>query len=276
MRLQIYLTKRLLTNPYLIGWGILFMIFWAIIGAFVESGAIPSNLPQEAYKFYTSGWYGVLVLLSFSAIGVGLTAFIRYHTGSIPYLLRYSRMKSADYISGITIASVITSLVYSLILLAIVDLLFSYHFGFQISPANIPLILLTSLLAGLFFLSFSLFVELLIVKYLGLNPATSQIVNFIPLILGYGFGFAALYSNLGNIVYASPFADIEYLLTEGYYGHHIYLNALVNATSVSSNGIFSVGIGFLALIAWIAILFAISLPLFNRIYYRSIYEEKIV
>lgn len=273
MRLQIYLTKRLLTNSSLIGWGLLFIIFWAVIGAFVESHGIPSNLPVDAY--YTSSWYGILVLLSFSSIGVSLSFSISYHTGSIPYLIRYSKMKAYDYISGITIAGLVTSLVYSLILLAVVDLFFSQHFGIQMTPANIPLIIISSILAGFFFVSFSLFLELIVIKYLGFNPATRQAVDFIPLILGYLFGFSALYLNLDNLIYASPFVDIEYLLTEEYYGHTIYMNSLVNNTATSTSQVFSTVIGLLVLIIWIIALFSVSLLLFNRIYYRNIYEGKI-
>ncbi|BAB66096.1 hypothetical protein [Sulfurisphaera tokodaii] len=276
MRLQIYLTKRLLTNPTLVGWGLLFMLFWAALGAFVESASIPSHLPIEDYEFYTSSWYGLLVLLSFSSIGVSLSYSIAYHTGSIPYLLRYSKMKAYDYIFGLTIAGVVTSVVYSLILLAVVDLFFSQHFGLQMRPANIPLIVVSSLFAGLFFISFSLFLELMVIKYLGFNPATSQAVNFIPLILGYLFGFAALYLNLGNLIYGSPFADIEYLLTEGYYGHKIYMNALISATTLPASEVFSVLTGFLVLVVWIIALFGISQLLFNKMYYRNIYESKIV
>ncbi|AWR98544.1 hypothetical protein [Metallosphaera hakonensis] len=276
MRLEIYLTRRLSTNPALVGWGLLFIVFWAIIGAFVESASLPPHLPNEAYEFYTSSWYGVLILLSFSSIGVSLMYSVAYHTGSIPYLLRSSKMKALDYILGLTISGVVTSLIYSLILLALVDLFFSYHFGFQISPANLPLILISGIFAGIFFTSFSLFLQLLVIKYLGFNLATNQIVSFVPLILGYAFGFASLYTNLGNLVYGSPFADMEYLLVEGYYGHQIHLRALDSVTASSSGDLFSVGIGSMTLVVWIALLFSISLLIFNRMYYRNIYESKTV
>ncbi|BFI74450.1 hypothetical protein [Sulfurisphaera ohwakuensis] len=107
MRLQIYLTRRLLTNPAVVGWGLLFMLFWAALGVFVESASLSSHLSIEVYEFYTSSWYGVLVLLSFSSIGVSISYIIAYHTGSIPYLLRYSKMKAYDYIFGLTIAGVV-------------------------------------------------------------------------------------------------------------------------------------------------------------------------
>lgn len=70
------------------------------------------------------------------------------------------------------------------------------------------------------------------------------------------FGFAALYLNLGNIIYGSPFADIEYLLTEGYYGHKIYMNALISATASPTGEVFSVVTGFAVLMVWIIVLFA--------------------
>lgn len=274
MRLQIYLTKRLVGNPLLIFWGLLFMLFWAVMGAFVESAQLPPmKLAEESY---TAGYAGVLVLLSFSSIGVVMTKSVTYQSGSIPYLLRYSRMKNVDYLSGLTIAGLLSSLVYSLSLIAIVDVLFSYHFGFQIPPADIALIVLSALLSGLFFTFFSLTLELVRIKFLGFNPATSQAVDFIPLILGYLFGFGALYLNLNDLVYLSPFSDVEYLVTEGYYGHKVPLNALGSYTSHASSTAFSPELGLLTLSAWIVVLSVVSLLFFNRIYYRNINEGSLV
>lgn len=274
MGLQKYLIKRLLTNPATIGWGFLFIVFWAVLGAFVESSSIPSHLPTSAYQFYTAGWYGVLEIISFSAASVSIVFAFTYQTGAIPYLIRYSKMKGIDYLSGLLASGLVTGLAYGLLLLVLVYALYSYHFGVSLTPANVPMIVGVILLFTLFFSSFSILLGILKVKYLGLSQATGQIVNYIPLILGYGFGIAALYVNLGDIVYATPFTSAEYLLMQGYYGHKIPLN-IASYSSVTGS-MFSPVLGVISIVAWTAIVLALSIFLFTKIYYRSVYEGQIM
>ena len=276
MRLQIYITKRYLTNKSFLFWGLLFMIFWAVIGAFIMGSSLHRSLPPEAFQLYTASWFGILALLSFSSMGATAMYSLSYHTGAIPYLRRYSRMRASDYISGIVMAGVVTSVIYGLVLAAVVYGLYSYHFGAQLPPRDLPLIVAASVAAGFFFVSLSAFIKLLQLKYVGLSPASEQAVNFIPLILGYGFGFAGLYMNLGHLaVYASPFVDLEYLLVEGYYGRTLHVAALVAFPLSTSGQPFSIWLGMLSLAAWAAALFGFSVYLFDMMYFRDIYEAKL-
>ena len=279
MRLQLYLVRRYLTNRAAVGWGFLYMVFWALMGAFVMSSSMPSNLPIDAYELYTATWFGVLVLMEASAIGTSTMYVLSYHTGTIPYLVRYSRMRAFDYVSALVTAGLAFVVIYGLAILGVTYAFFSYHFKIQMVPEDLPLILGSMVLSGLFFVAFSMFLELLVIKYLGFSPASSQAVNFVPLILGYGFGFAAINLNLGFLVYASPFADIEYLLIKGYYGGPLPIGAIASSPEIvtsANSPTFSEGLGILALMAWIVALLTVSVALFNRVYYRNIYEGKVV
>lgn len=219
MRLQLYVTKQLVLNPYEIGWGLLFIIFWLFLGAFVESSRVPPNVALQ----YTAGQFALLVILSASSVGIGVSAIVYYLTGAIAHLIRYSKARGKDFLSGIMLSGLITGISYSLIILALTYVVFSYCFGISLPPANILEIIVYVVLTSLFFTTFSTFLELFTVKYLGFNPGVNQIASFIPFILGYGFAFVGYYLNLGDIAYASPFTEAEYLLAEGYYGRELYL-----------------------------------------------------
>ena len=43
-RLLLYIVKSILTSPQIIGYGILFTLFWGVIGAYLEASSFISEL----------------------------------------------------------------------------------------------------------------------------------------------------------------------------------------------------------------------------------------
>ncbi|QGA53693.1 hypothetical protein GFS03_03320 [Sulfolobus sp. E5-1-F] len=84
-RLFTYVVKRNLTNPNLIGWGILFILFWGIIGAYLMAPGfikqIPSIYTKIIYQSYVAVWYSDLVILSLSSLAVSIAFTLFYQSG---------------------------------------------------------------------------------------------------------------------------------------------------------------------------------------------------
>ena len=69
------------------------------------------------------------------------------------------------------------------------------------------------------------------------------------------------------------------MLIKGYYGKPLPIGAIASSPELvtsANSPTFSEGLGILALVAWTVALLTVSVALFNRIYYRNIYEGKVV
>jgi len=276
MRLLLYMVKRLITNPYNVGWSILFMLFWVLMGAYVLSSNVPKIVNAE--KFYTAAWAGVIELLVLSSSSMTLTIILNYQTGGLPHLLRYSKLTPTYYIASLYSSNLIMQIVYSLILIIAVYTTFSNHFGINLYPKNVLLIVITLVISSLFFTSLSIFLNLIILRS---TRKMQQLVDFIPLILGYGFGFTFIYLNMGSLVYFSPFAAIEALIISSYLNTQIPINF---ATLVTDNykvyainsPQFSIPIALSSIIFWTIFLSLIGIIGLRKLYYKPLEEGRIV
>jgi ABC-type Na+ efflux pump permease subunit len=138
----------------------------------------------NAEKFYTAAWAGVIELLVLSSSSMTLTIILNYQTGGLPHLLRYSKLTPTYYIASLYSSNLILimQIVYSLILIIAVYTTFSNHFGINLYPKNVLSIVITLVISSLFFTSLSIFLNLIILRS---TRKMQQLVDFIPLILGY-------------------------------------------------------------------------------------------
>nr|KJR73268.1 MAG: hypothetical protein TU35_06815 [Thermoproteus sp. AZ2] len=268
-RLLTYTVRSMLTNPNVLFWGVAFATFWAVIGALVESSGVPNYLSVE--QAYTSSWYGVLIIMSASAVGTSLTFSLTYQTGGLSHLVRYSKLKPSYYLISTYGGMAIVSAIIGLVLLAITYALFGYHFGYSVAkPSNIPVILADVVLAGLFFTALSTLLDIIALRLGG--PRLINILSFIPLILGYLFGLMWANLDLGkwNYVYAlSPFNEIEMLAYFGYYGKGnvpLTLEPFTTGQSLVSVPTVSPLDLFIYLALWIVILGVLSSVLLRGLY----------
>jgi hypothetical protein len=276
MKLFVYMLRRIVTNPYVLFWGVAFISFFVVIGAFVISRDLP-NL-EWVKQIYTAAWFGVSVLLSFGAAAVSTTIMISYQTGGLPHLFRFSRLTPAYFLGSLLLGSVLSTLIIGTYMLILVTLLFSYSLKTWIAPIDIPLTYLTLALAGVFFSSLSLILGGLTARF---NRKTSQFVNFIPLILSYLFGYAYLYMDLGKSVYLTPFNAVELLGISAFTGKEAPLSYaslyLYGGSSTAPHfPTVSNSLLILNLCLWSLVLCSASAFLLRRLYLNPVEEGKML
>jgi hypothetical protein len=263
MKLPLIFTKRLLTNPYALGWGIAFMFFWIAMGAFIESASVSNS----SAVYYTASWYGIIALLATSSFATSIAMMIYYQSGSLSYFTRFSKLTPKYYLFSLYFTMLVTTTVVSVIMGLGVVSLFSYHFGETIAPKNWGLFFLDAILSGVFYLPLSLFLEELTVVT---SRKLSNAISFIPIILAYLFGFSYMNINLGNLVYYSPFLSIQVLGMQSFFTKSIPLNF-----NDFKGPTLNVYYAIISLIGWSIILSFASMLLFRRLYYRSLEEARI-
>jgi len=289
-RLLLYIIKSILTNPQLLGYGILFILFWGVIGAYVEAPsfihqlssslskdnvptAIQNSIEQTAYLQYTSDWYADLVILSLSSIATGIASVLYYQTGTLPYLIRYSKLKASTYFTSLYSGTLIASFILEALLTVAVVFLFSNNgIGIAVTPSKVEIIILSIILASIFFISFATFLRLIIIKLHAYS--LRNLFNFIPLILGYlVFAiFTFITPNSSAVYYSNPYMTISILLYYGYNGGFNYIST--NGAETTLN--LSLPLLLLTTVAWIVVLNIINFTLVRKIYYASLEEGRIM
>jgi len=269
-RLLKYTTIRVLRNPNVISWGILFTLFWGVIGAYLMAPSFAKQIPPQflkiAYQGYVGAWYADLVILSLASIATSITFVLLYQSGTLPYLIRYSKLKVSGYLTSIYLGTLAAAFIIELIMTAIVTLMFSNNgLGIQVQPLNVYFLVPLLIIGCVFFTSFSTFLALITVKLnlVRLNRA----IAFLPLILGFLTFALFTYSTVSNSIlyYTSPFSSLILLL------YYAYTNSLTLGLTE-----FSVDVNYLllSLILWIVALSYINLLLSKRIYFISVEEER--
>jgi len=260
-------SKTLLTNRALWGWGVLFMVFWLVIGGFVESTGLPKGDSAVALN-YTASWYGIINLFTLSSLGVSIAFSLIYSTHSLAYAFRYTKLKPLSYLANIVASSLIVGVVLSVIMLLLTYAIFSYRFGASAAPVNPALAVPVAALAGVFMYALATMLVLIIINALGLK--NQNFVSFIPLLLGYVFGFTQLFVALPNIViYASPYTAIQDLLYHAYSGEPIP-EVLSNPTGTTLSPTYLA----VSLVAWTLILLLIDSAMLRRIKPKSVEEAR--
>lgn len=260
-----YYIKSLLTNKSLLFWGLIFMIFWLFMGAFVF-GFEYNN--RNYSLFYASSWYSVIALFSLSSIGTSVAYSIYYSGHSLIYLFRFSKLKPFDYIYNLLLSTSIVGAILGVLLLGFSSLFFSIRSGFSITPIFPSYAILISILGGAFMFLLAVNLVVLVNNYMGLKNIT--FISFIPLMLSYVFGFSLISIKLPTIIiYLSPFSEIVELFFFSYYGK----NPTVVLSEPSSS---LLNIYYLAvcLLIWDVFMFIFSTVLIRRIKPRSIEEAR--
>ncbi|HLI45674.1 MAG TPA: hypothetical protein VKU94_00595 [Geobacterales bacterium] len=264
-----YFTKSLLRIKALWGWGVLFMVFYLVLGALVFGNELPKNLPVYAYVSYTSSWYALINLYTLSSLAISISNSIMFATYSLSYCFRFTRLKPMSYLLNFVLSSIIVGLTMSSAIMISTYGLFSYQFNMNLAPANLLFIAGTLVLSSIFMFAFSTLLVLLLINYLGLR--NQSFISFIPLLLGFGFGFGQLYLSLPTLLlYASPFTAAIGLLYHGYSG----LSVPVTLAIGLDNGSLDVNYLIISLASWAAILLLIDSYFLSRIKPRMIEEMR--
>jgi hypothetical protein len=266
MSLAIPYTKAVLRNPNLLFWGIAFMAFWFVLGAYVFSVGLP---PQRASEVdYTAAWYAIIGLFSLTIIAMSIATSMTYGTSALAFSFRYTKLTPTSYALSLMAASAAVGLIFAFVMAGLVSGLFSAHFGITILPADLPALVGISLLSGAFMMALGATLVLVVVNYVGLR--SMSFVEFLPLVLSYIFGFAQLYVTLPALaLYASPWNDMESLLYQAYRGSAPPIT-LANGGGPTLSWPFCV----LGLVAWVVVLIGVVSFLLGRIRSVSVQEGR--
>jgi hypothetical protein len=259
-------TRAVLTNPALWFWGVVFMAFWFVLGAYVFSGGLAPGHAAEAA--YTSSWFAVIALFSLTTLAMSIASSITYGTSALAFSFRYTRLTPASYALSLVVAAAAMAVLLSFVMAAVVSGLFSAHFGSTILPVNVPAIIGVAVLSGAFMMGLATTLVLVVVNYLGLR--SMNFVEFFPLILSYIFGFTQLFLEVPAwVLYLSPWNDMESLLYQAFSGTPARV-VLANTASPVLSWPLSVG----ALLGWVAVLVGSASFLLARVRSVSIQEGR--
>ncbi len=266
MSLAAAYTRSVLRNRSLWFWGVVFMAFWFVLGAYVFSSGLATT--PAAMVGYTASWYAVIALFSLTTLSMGIVVSITYGTSALAYGFRFTRLTPTGFVLALIAAAVAMGTLLTLLMTGIVSGLFSAHFGFAIVPANVPAIVGISVLAGAFMMGLATVLVLVVVNYLGLRNIS--FLEFVPLILSYIFGFAQLFQSLPAwVLYLSPWNDMESLLYQAFSG-----TAATVVLSNSATPALSWPISTVCLVGWIVLLVGLASALLGRIRAVSFQEGR--
>ncbi|NNN18095.1 MAG: hypothetical protein HKL79_07030 [Thermoplasmata archaeon] len=266
MSLALPYTRSVLTNRSLWFWGVVFMAFWFVLGAYVFSGGLPAT--RSAEVAYTSSWYAVIALFSLTTLAMGIATSISYGTSALAFGFRYTRLTPRAFALSLMAAAGVMGLFLSFIMAGVVSGLFSAHFGTTILPANLAAIVGVSILSGAFMMGLATTLVLVVVNHLGLR--SMSFVEFVPLILSYIFGFAQLFLALPAwVLYLSPWNDMESLLFQAFSGSPARIVLTDSASPILA---WPLLVG--AIVVWVVVLVGVASVLLRGIRSVSVQEGR--
>jgi hypothetical protein len=266
MALITYYTKGILSNKNLWFWGVAFMIFWIVLGAYSFAQGIPDS--RVAVGAYTASWYSTIALYSLSSLAISIAYSIYYASSSLVYSFKYTKLKPISYVGTLVGSSSVLGVLLSAIMLVCTYGLFSERFGFNLVPSNPVAAILASALAGVFMMTLSTLLVTIAVNYVGLQ--SMSFVSFVPLLLAFGLGFAQLFTSLPvALTYLSPYNAIDSLLYQSYSGNPATVQ-LVNPSSAALQWPYLL----VSLVSWIAALLLADSFLLQRLKPRQVEEGR--
>ncbi len=260
-----FFMRSLLRNHALWGWGVGFMAVWLFMGAYVFNFD-PTGKNMAMY--YTAVWFSLIGLISASIVATSVSNSIYYGNSSLAFALRYTKLKPASYVLDLLVGTSMVVAILGTVLLLFSMVVYSTKSKYPIFPAMPVQSILVFFLAGMFMFFISAVLVIFINNHAGLRNIT--FVAFIPQILSYIFGFSEFGVSMpASVVYVSPFSEIPRLLFQTFYGSAAPLN-ISNGTGPTLNPYFLLS----GLLAWITLLFLLTLILVRRITPRSIEEAR--
>ncbi|HTS33855.1 MAG TPA: hypothetical protein VMI55_07985 [Thermoplasmata archaeon] len=258
--------KAMLTNRSIWSWGVGFMLFWLVIGAFVESQG--QDLSGSGTVVYTASWFVVIVLFSLSMFAVAVANSLTYGSAALSYSFRFSNLTPRSFFGSVVGGSALVGTVLSFVMLGSTVAVFGAKFDTRFTPANLPALVGTSVGAGVFYMACSMTLMLVVINYLGLKSAS--FAGFLPLLLSYTFGLGQIYVQLPAwLVYGSPYNDIASLLYQGFTGHPAAIQLAGSGAEVLAWPYLAAG-----LVVWTLLLSTSAAWLLGRVRVRQIEEGR--
>ncbi len=241
-------------NPYLWFWSVLFIIFWAAIGA-VQAEAVlkvakelPADVFAEIARGYTAGWYSTLVAISVGSVAVGLGYEFFYASLAARYVVKYTRLTASKLYLCQVLGFLVACVFVAAILLGFVLPVYSWRLGVPVYPVN-PLGVFASIIAGgLFF--YTLVATVIYVMLVLRKPRMAMFGAYIPLMMALGLALTQIYVDFGILAVALPVNALVNLVYSYYTGSKPLLVAIAKAGSATSSQTVSILVPWASLLAW--------------------------
>lgn len=273
MRLIKYMVKALISSPTVVGWSILFTLFWLTMGAYIFS----STVIEVTALTYAASWFATCVVISISSFAISLSFTLNYQTGGLSHLFRYSKLTPRYYLISAYVSSLVCSSLLGLILLVCSVGMFSHRFGLKLFPRDVAMVFSTIIVAAVFFTSLSIVLNAVALK---VTRKVRTAIFFAPFLLSYVSAMAYIYLRMGNLVYLNPFVCVQLLSMSGYLGELVLENfpdyQHFFQQEVSGVEEASIPILYGSLMGWTVILTFIALSILRQLYLKPIEEERIV
>lgn len=273
MRLMRYMFRALFLHPSVIGWSILFTLFWLTMGAYIFS----ATASEAAAPTYTASWFATCVVISISSFAVSVGFTLHYQTGGLSHLFRYSKLTPRYYLVSAYVSSLVCSFLLGLVLMVCSIGMFSHRFGLELLPKDVVTVFSAITMAAVFFTSLSIVLNAVALK---VTRKVRAAIFFAPFLVSYVSAMAYIYLKMGNLIYFNPFVCIQLLSMSGYLGEPVLQNfpdyQHFFQQAVSSVEKASIPMLFGSLIGWTVFLTVIALAILRQLYLKPMEEERVV
>ncbi len=207
--------KAVTLHPAVIGWAVLFILFWVVMWVYVFGSDILGYRGKpwyaEVVSSYVATMFGGLGIISMGSVATWLTGNIVSSSAAVRYLTRYSRLTPRRLLLEDVSASLASILIVVAIVIAASILLSWQRYGVLVKPRH-PLALAGLLaLLGLYFYTLSLAMGYTVLAT-GSPRSMKAVASMLPLALSF-IPYALLFTSYGNAAgYIYPPVGLQALI----------------------------------------------------------------
>ncbi len=252
------LTTFIRSRPMMF-WGVVWPVLWVFIYAFVfkAQAGVPAVVNYAVQIAF-------LLQIAFSTLSISGAFEASLDSVKLPYLLRFTKVKSRSYVGALLLSYFIFAIVQSAILVIISPPVLGI--GYETIGATLPTIFLLALISAIVYLEMGIIVSyvLLLLRL----PRLTQVASFIPFILMYVTVIGQVVASFtGSTLVYIPFNEL-YTITVTSIANvagSSYFNYALNKFGISGTNLIYMSI---LLPIWIMVLASVAVALV-AIYNRS-------
>ncbi len=216
-------------NPYLWFWAIIFMGFWAAMGAFVFS----KGTPTEYVSYHFASMYGQLLILCVGSVAIGIVQGLYYASFSIRFMTKFSKLNSRRFYMEHFLSTITALIIFSLVLWLIQVAFYYIKFSEVYLPERPIGLALAVLLSACFIYAFSIFVTYLTICLK--NKVIRMLMSYITLMLGF-VAYAGFWIDFKKLSLLLPFYLISALTFYFYMNEKPYTGAIIDNMLAQTHG----------------------------------------
>jgi len=215
-----YFIISMFRNKNLIFFGLFFVLI-SLIPNISSAANIVSSTSDPYIRYlkvlnYVGRWYGLAILVSFSIVSSGLAQMIYFNSSAVVYLNRYSKLSVNRYYFESMLGAMAVFGIYAFVILSATIVGYSHVLKENLFPVRLPMLVLFTMLAGLFYFSFSFSLQAIAISLKKVR--LMDYLAYLPIALTFILGYIQVNTsiNISYLVYLSPLNSILGLLIYGY------------------------------------------------------------